>query len=55
MLIGELVPEALRFLRNNPLAAALNEFDHVIVDEYQDLNRAEQVIVDLLAENVRLP
>ena len=50
MLIGELVPEALRFLRNNPLSAALNEFDHVIVDEYQDLNRAEQVIVDLLAE-----
>ena len=49
MLIGELVPEALRFLRGNPLSAALTTFDHVIVDEYQDLNRAEQEIVDLLS------
>ena len=50
MLIGELVPEALRFLRNNPMSDALKAFDHVIVDEYQDLNRAEQDIIDLLAK-----
>lgn len=49
MLIGELVPEALRFLRNNPASWVLNAFDHVIVDEYQDLNRAEQELIDLLA------
>lgn len=49
MLIGELVPEALRFLRNNPAADACAAFDHVIVDEYQDLNRAEQELIDLLA------
>ena len=49
ILIGELVPEALRFLRNNPMAAVLSAFDHVIVDEYQDLNRAEQDLIDLLA------
>lgn len=49
MLIGELVPEALRFLRNNPAADARSAFDHVIVDEYQDLNRAEQDLIDLLA------
>ena len=49
MLVGELVPEALRFLRNNPMSNALTAFDHVIVDEYQDLNRAEQEIIDLLA------
>ena len=49
MLIGELVPEALRYLRGNPACAALGEFDHFIVDEYQDLNRAEQVLLDLLA------
>src|SRR5258705_3809353 len=36
ILIGELVPEALRFLRNNPDAPERN--DHVIVDEFQDLN-----------------
>lgn len=51
MLIGELVPEALRFLRNNPACGARSAFDHVIVDEYQDLNRAEQDLIDLLAEN----
>lgn len=49
MLIGELVPEALRFLRNNPAAGARSAFDHVIVDEYQDLNKAEQDLLDLLA------
>lgn len=49
ILIGELVPEALRFLRNNPAANARSAFDHVIVDEYQDLNKAEQDLIDLLA------
>ncbi|HLX26887.1 MAG TPA: ATP-dependent helicase [Casimicrobiaceae bacterium] len=49
MLIGEVVPEALRFLRNNPASWVLRAFDHVIVDEYQDLNRAEQELIDLLA------
>ena len=48
MLIGELVPEALRFLRNNAASSARTAFDHVIVDEYQDLNRAEQELIDLL-------
>lgn len=51
MLIGELVPEALRFLRNNPASDILTSFDHVIVDEYQDLNKAEQTLIDLLASN----
>ncbi len=50
MLIGELIPEALRFLRNNPAHSSLTDFDHVVVDEYQDLNRAEQEIIDLLSE-----
>lgn len=51
MLIGELVPEALRFLRNNPASDARSAFDHVIVDEYQDLNKAEQELIELLASN----
>ena len=49
MLIGELIPLALRYLRDNPMAEPLQAFDHVIVDEYQDLNRAEQEVVELLA------
>jgi DNA helicase-2/ATP-dependent DNA helicase PcrA len=49
MLIGELVPESLKFLRNNPASDACDAFDHVLVDEYQDLNKAEQVLIDILA------
>ena len=51
ILIGELVPEALRYFRNNPACRELTAFDHVIVDEYQDLNKAEQVLLDHLAAN----
>lgn len=51
MLIGELVPEAYRYLRDNPACEARAAFDHVVVDEYQDLNRAEQSLVDLIASN----
>lgn len=49
MLIGELVPVALDYLKTNPTASVLSAFDHVVVDEYQDLNRAEQDLIDLLA------
>src|SRR5207249_3810484 len=48
MLIGELVPTALHYLRNNPASLVLAAYDHVIVDEYQDLNRAEQELLDVL-------
>jgi superfamily I DNA/RNA helicase len=54
MLIGELVPETLKYLLANPLAPELAQYDRVIVDEYQDLNKAEQTIVDLLSQNGRL-
>jgi DNA helicase-2/ATP-dependent DNA helicase PcrA len=50
MLIGELISLASAYLRNNPLT----EFDHVLVDEYQDLNRAEQQLVDLVAAGAAL-
>ena len=54
MLIGELVPETLRYIRNNPRAPVLRYFDHIIVDEYQDLNKAEQVLLDILSSNSKL-
>jgi superfamily I DNA/RNA helicase len=50
MLIGELIPLALQYLRDNPACRERRAFDHVLVDEFQDLNKAEQVLVDLLAE-----
>ena len=51
MLIGEVIPYLYQYLRDNPSAEEHNEFSHVLVDEYQDLNKAEQGIVDLLGPN----
>jgi len=51
MMIGELVPEALRYLRTNPSALTELSFEHIIVDEFQDLNKAEQVLIDLLSSD----
>jgi DNA helicase II / ATP-dependent DNA helicase PcrA len=50
MLIGEVVPECRQYLKINPACEDRNAFDHVLVDEYQDLNKAEQELLDLLAE-----
>ena len=49
MLIGELVPLALDFIRRNPASPDASAFDHVLVDEYQDLNRADQELIESLA------
>ena len=54
MLIGELVPEALRYLRNNPASPVLQQYDHIVVDEYQDLNKAEQELIDVVATGKHL-
>lgn len=45
------MPEALRYLRHNPGCDARAAYDHVIVDEYQDLNRAEQDLIQFLSGN----
>ncbi len=54
MLIGEVVPEFHRYISGNPNADELAAFDHVIVDEYQDLNRLEQSLLDRLSETSSL-
>ncbi len=54
MLFGEMIIETLHYLRNNPRCAERREFDHILVDEYQDLNKAEQAIIELLASNCNL-
>lgn len=51
VLIGELVPLALRYLQDNPASEELYRYAHVLVDEYQDLNKAEQIVTDLLASS----
>ncbi|GAB4249795.1 MAG: UvrD-helicase domain-containing protein [Thermoleophilia bacterium] len=54
MLVAEIVPEALKFVRDNPASPFIPSFDHILVDEYQDLNRAEQVLVQELAKKGHL-
>lgn len=49
MLIGELIPLCIDYIRNNPQAEFAYRFDHVIVDEYQDLNRADQEFIEALS------
>ncbi len=50
MLMDEVVPFLFRYLRDNPGAPERTEYSHILVDEYQDLNRAEQDALGLLAE-----
>lgn len=49
MLIGEVIPLALDFVSNNPQSPAVPRFDHILVDEYQDLNRADQALIESIA------
>lgn len=51
MLLSEIVPETLTYLRENPLSDVRSRFAHILVDEYQDLNRAEQSLIDILSNN----
>lgn len=49
-LIGEVIPILHNYLRSNPAADERPAFSHILVDEYQDLNRAEQSVIDLLGD-----
>ncbi|HEX76214.1 MAG TPA: ATP-dependent helicase [Dehalococcoidia bacterium] len=50
MLVGELVPLTIEYLRNNPTSPERSLYKHMTVDEYQDLNKAEQRLIRLLSE-----
>ena len=54
ILIGELVARTLTFVRANPLSLDVPVFEHVVIDEYQDLNKAEQELVSAFAANASL-
>lgn len=54
MLIGELIPYLVRYLRDNPAAAERSEFKHLLVDEYQDLNKAEQTAIAYLGDTAKI-
>jgi len=50
MLVGELIPLMIKYLRSNPASPEKSRYKHIIVDEYQDLNRAEQELIKLLSQ-----
>jgi superfamily I DNA/RNA helicase len=54
MLVEELVPLALAYLRAHPTSPERTMFSHILVDEYQDLNRADQMAIDVLADAATL-
>lgn len=49
MLIGEVIPQLHHYLISNPAARERSEFSHIVVDEFQDLNKAEQGVIDLVS------
>ncbi len=54
MMVGEVVPIALYYLQHNPQAEERAIYTHVLVDEYQDLNRAEQEVLNLLSSDSKI-
>lgn len=47
LLVGEVIPLALRYLRNNPASPEIGKYQAILVDEYQDLNKSEQEFIRL--------
>ena len=54
MLIGEIIPQLYRYLRANPAATERRKFKEILVDEYQDLNKCEQRVIELLSEEANV-
>jgi len=48
MTIGEVIPIALNYLENNPASPEIGRYSAILIDEYQDLNKAEQVFISLI-------
>jgi ATP-dependent DNA helicase UvrD/PcrA len=51
MLIGEVIPYCVRYLKENPKAEEHTEYAHLLIDEYQDLNKAEQTLLTYLGQH----
>jgi superfamily I DNA/RNA helicase len=54
MLIGEVIPQFYEYLRSNPAAPERAEYQHILVDEFQDLNKAEQGVIQLLSTDAHV-
>jgi DNA helicase II / ATP-dependent DNA helicase PcrA len=48
ILVGEVIPIVIDYLRNNPATEHIEEYDYILVDEFQDLNKSEQEFIRLI-------
>jgi superfamily I DNA/RNA helicase len=48
MTIGEVIPITLNYLESNPASPEIGKYSAILIDEYQDLNKAEQVFISLI-------
>jgi len=48
ILVGEVIPIVVEYLRNNPAVDFINEYEYLLVDEFQDLNKSEQEFIKLI-------
>ncbi len=51
ILVGEVIPIVIEYLRNNPAVEFIGEYDYILVDEFQDLNKSEQEFIRLIRGN----
>jgi DNA helicase II / ATP-dependent DNA helicase PcrA len=51
LLVGEVIPVAIEYLRNNPASSEIGKYADILVDEYQDLNKSEQEFIRLIRGN----
>ncbi len=54
ILVGEVIPIAIDYLRNNPAVEFVGEYDYILVDEFQDLNKSEQEFIRLIRGDANL-
>ncbi len=51
ILLGEMASLVLRYFKNHPAYPELKAYTHLVVDDYQDLSRPEQALLDLLGKD----
>ncbi len=54
ILVGEVIPIVIEYLRDNPATEHVEKYDYILVDEFQDLNKSEQEFIRLIRGNSNL-
>ena len=54
MLVGEVIPIGIQYLRSNPASSEIGRYSYILVDEFQDLNRSEQEYIRYILGDSKL-